>query len=51
MEIAVVDTGFEVPARRCRRFQEIQVEEQLELRRASSSLKVVEARLGVGRRG
>lgn len=45
MEIAGVDTGSEVPARRCRRFQEIPVEEQSELRRAPSSLEVVEAGL------
>jgi hypothetical protein len=50
MEVAVVDTGSEVPARRSRRFQEIPVE-QPELRRAPSSLEVVEAGLEMKKQG
>jgi hypothetical protein len=42
MEISVVDTGSEVPARNSRRFREIPVEQPV-LRRAPSSLEVVEA--------
>ena len=50
MEIAVVDTGSEVPARGNRRFREIPVE-QPGLRRAPSSLEVVEAGLEMSKQG
>jgi hypothetical protein len=50
MEIAVVDTGSEVPAMRNRRFREIPVE-QPELQRAPSSLEVVKVGLKMRKQG